>query len=207
LDGARRLNEEGIEMGERSAFLNAVVQGKTDLVFADIALGEFGRAEAALPALAEEAAKLKGWHEWLVGGRIAAAEAEILLGMGRFEQAANAAEESIARAASVGRLKYDVTSRIVLGSSLVNMHRAGDALPELQAALADAKRLGHPPTEWRAASALGGALFATGDDAGAEAAFGSARSLLRDFAEGLSEKRREVFLTSPQTKEVLKGRG
>lgn len=91
LEEARRLNQEAIELAERAAFPPPRVQGEIDLLFVDLAESGFASAEHAWPGLWEEAAAMKGWHNWLMIGRLAEAKAEIALGLGRPEAAADAA--------------------------------------------------------------------------------------------------------------------
>jgi hypothetical protein len=103
----------------------------------------------------------------------------------------------------VSPLKYAATSRLVLGRALRLTGRAPEAVESLQQALAEAERLKHPPTTWRAAATLADALQASGDDAGAEEAFTRARAEIDAFANRLSDARKERFLAAPQLAELF----
>jgi tetratricopeptide (TPR) repeat protein len=200
---ARTKNEEAIALGERAAFPGSQVSGKIDLVYSDVALGEVGRAEASLPALQTAAEATKGWHQWLWITRIARANAEVALAAGRHEEALELAVRAIVVAERYRRLKYTATSRLVLGRALREVGRAPEAVEALRQALQEAERLKHPPTLWCAAAALAGSLYAAGDDAGAEEAWGRARAEIDAFAARLSDARKERFLAAPQLAQLL----
>jgi tetratricopeptide (TPR) repeat protein len=202
-DEARARNEEAIEFGKASGFLLAALQARTDLLFTDLLEGEPGRADRIWPQLWGEAEKLEGWHEWLVQGRLAYARAEIDLARGKPEEAAAAASEAVAQARRVGRLKYEVAARTVLGAALLELKSEAEGVGELRAALAGAERLAHPPTTWRAAGRLAAALVATGDDEGAERAYAGLRATVDAFVADLSEERRDRFLAAPQVSDAL----
>jgi predicted Zn-dependent protease len=179
------------------------VQAAIDLLFLDLIEGRFGAAERAWPGLRERAEAMRGWHQWLMIGRLAEARAEIALGLGRPEAAAEAAAASIDHASWVGRLKYEVASRTVLGSALLAMGKPGEAVAELRRALAGAERLEHPPTLWRAAAELGAASYAAGDDHGAAAAYRKAQATIRSFAEALAPQRRRLLLAAEPVREIM----
>ena len=162
-----------------------------------------GRAEGSWPRLWDEASETRGWHQWLWLVRLAEAKAEIELARGRPEAAAEAAAEALELAAFHGRLKYELSPRLVLGSALLQLRREGEAVSVLGKALADAGRLRQPPSIVRAASRLGEALLATGDDAAAERAHRTARKTLDGFVGGLSEPHRESFLRTEAATVVL----
>jgi class 3 adenylate cyclase/tetratricopeptide (TPR) repeat protein len=203
LDSARARNEMAAEMGARSGFAMAEIQGGIDTVFIDLLSGEVGRAERAMPDLWERAAQAKGWHQWLMAGRLAEAESEIALARGDAEGAARAATEAIRRATDVPRLKYRTAGRIVLGSALTALNEPERAVAELRRASEDADRLGHPPTIWRSSAALGQALAATGDEEGAGDAVARAAEVVRTFAATLSLERGERLLAAGQVASLL----
>jgi tetratricopeptide (TPR) repeat protein len=203
LEGARALHREASEMAASAPFPIAEVQAGVDLLFTDLAEGEVGRAEAAWPGLWEAAQALKGFHQWLVSGRLEAARAEISLGIGKPQVAAEEAARALASASRVGRLKYEMASRLTLGLALAQMGRASEGEVELRRALAGAEQLGHPPSQWRTAAALGRALLANGDETGGEAAMAMARDAVQRFAAILSEERREGFLSATAIGQIL----
>jgi tetratricopeptide (TPR) repeat protein len=203
LDEARARNEEAIEFGKASGFLLAALQGRTDLLFTDLLEDEPGRANRTWPGLWREAEQLEGWHEWLIQGRLAYARAEIDLARGKPEEAAAAASDAIARSLRVGRLKYEVVARSVLGVALLELQREAEGVAELRAALVGAERLGHPPTTWRAAGRLATALARTGDDGGAQRAYACLTATVDAFVAELSENRRARLLAAPELRDAL----
>jgi class 3 adenylate cyclase len=196
-DEARAHNQHGAELAARAAFPIADVQAGVDLLFTDLDEGEVGKAETAWPALWEAAQKLRGFHQWLVSGRLEQARAEISLGLGRWETAAEDASRALASARRRGRLKYEVASRIVLADALAGLGRVAEGTNEARAALAGADRLGHPQSRWRAAATLGRLLAAAGDDDGSQNALTTVHEAVNGFAASLSEGRRGAFLASP----------
>jgi class 3 adenylate cyclase/tetratricopeptide (TPR) repeat protein len=200
---ARERNEEGAELAGRAGFPIAVVQSGVDLLFTDLAEGEVGRAQAAWPALWEATQNLKGFHQWLVSGRLEAARAEILLRCGDHESAATEATQALASATRRGRRKYEVAARIILAEALMNLGRSADGIAQGRAALSVAELLGHPPTHWRAAATLSRLLASAGDEEGAHEAQAGMRHVVERFAAGLSEPRRAAFLNAPSLARVL----
>ncbi|HEV2032703.1 MAG TPA: adenylate/guanylate cyclase domain-containing protein [Candidatus Dormibacteraeota bacterium] len=203
VEEARRRSEEAIEMSKRSGFPFSRGQALVDLLFLDLVEGEIGRADSSWRAVLELAESMRGWHHWLMIGRVMAAKAEIALRMGRSVEAAEAAGAAMAYAIEVGRPKYEVMARATLGSALLAAGKAGEAIEELRAARAGAERLKHPPSIWDVESRLGEALAASGHEMRSQAAFGAARQSIEKFASHLSAARREAFLSARQVREVL----
>jgi TolA-binding protein len=100
-------------------------------------------------------------------------------------------------------MKYMVAARTTLGAALLAQGDATGAAEVLRRALAEAEALKHPPSVWKASGKLAEALYAVGDDSGAEAASNQARSTLDAFASGLSDARRERFLAAPQVADLI----
>jgi class 3 adenylate cyclase/tetratricopeptide (TPR) repeat protein/ABC-type oligopeptide transport system ATPase subunit len=203
LDEARRRNEEAAELGARAGFAMAEIQSAIDQVFLDLLEYEPGRAHSRMPRLIEQADAAKGWHQWLMRGRLAEAAAEIALAKGDAEAAAAAADKAIQEATAVSRRKYETAARLVLGRALLQMKQHDQAVAELRAALAGAERLIHPPTVWRAWSSLSEALAQTADDRGAGEAYEKAVGTLRAFAGRLAPERAERLLRADPVQEIL----
>jgi tetratricopeptide (TPR) repeat protein len=172
-------------------------------VFLDVLEYEPGRAHSRMPRLIEQADASKGWHQWLMRGRLAEAAAEIALAKGDAEAAATAAYRAIKEATAVSRRKYETAARLVLGRALLQMKVHDTAEAELRAALAGAERLTHPPTLWLAWWSLGEALARTGDDRGAGEAYVKAVGTLQAFAGRLAPERAERLLGADPVKEIL----
>jgi tetratricopeptide (TPR) repeat protein len=204
---ARALNEEAVEIARRVAFPYAQMQGRIDLLLADLAGGDASAAEKAWPGLWQEAQTAKGLHRWLMAGRLAAARADIALALGRPETAAEAARESLAHAERYGRRKYQAASCLALGRALLDLQRPAEAAVELKRAVALAERLAHPPSIWQTSSWLARALTAVGDDEGAASARLTAGDEIRRFAQTLSDARRARFRGAPPVGDILVARG
>ncbi|MGH2809627.1 MAG: ATP-binding protein, partial [Actinomycetota bacterium] len=191
--GARKMVEEGIEMGKQVGFPMSPVQGAIDLVFLDVLDGEPGRAQKAIPVLREQAENLKGFHQWLAGSRVAEAAAEAALAAGSFEEAANAATDSIERARRHGRAKYELAGKTVLGRALAAMNSLDEATRELKTAAELGRRLKSPQLLFPAVHALSAVLSQAGRDEEAAAAAGEAAAAVAAMEAGLPPSRREAF--------------
>jgi class 3 adenylate cyclase/tetratricopeptide (TPR) repeat protein len=207
VDAARTLNEEAVEIARRVAFPYAQMQGRIDLLLADLAGGHASAAEKAWPGLWQEAQTAKGLHRWLMAGRLAAARADVALALGRPEAAAEAARESLAHADRYGRRKYQAASLLTLGRALLELQRPAKAVVELKKAVALAQRLAHPPSIWQTSSWLARALTAIGDDDGAEEVGAAAGDEIARFARTLSEERRARFLGAAEVADLIGTRG
>jgi hypothetical protein len=78
---------------------------------------------------------------------------------------------------------------------------------ELHTALDGIRRLGHPPTLWRAWWTLGTALAQTGQDDEAAAAMKAAANTLRTFAATLAPERSGPLLAAEPSREILSAAG
>jgi tetratricopeptide (TPR) repeat protein len=125
---SRQLNTEALELALRAGFPPPVVQARIDLLFCDLADGEFGRASTAWPALQEQAASMRAWHNWLTLGRLATAKAEIALGLGHPAGAAQAAAAALDHARRVHRPKHEAASLRVLGEAQLRLGDPAAAL-------------------------------------------------------------------------------
>jgi tetratricopeptide (TPR) repeat protein len=207
LDEATRRNEEAAELGAAAGFANAVLQSGIDQLFTDLDRGEAGSAEARWPELWERTQNIKGWHQWLMARRLAEAKAEIALAKGNYAEAARLAGDAIDRAREVRRAKYELAARLVLGRALMALGQPERGIDELRVALDGIRRLGHPPTLWRAWSILGTALAQIGqDDEAAEAAAAAAQTL-RIFAATLAPERNGPLLAAEPSRDILSAAG
>jgi tetratricopeptide (TPR) repeat protein len=207
LDEATRRNQEAAELGAAAGFANAVLQSGIDQLFTDLARGEVGRAEARWPELWERTQNTKGTHQWLMAGRLAEAKAEIALAKGDHAEAAWLAENAIDQSREVQRAKYELAARLVLGRALMALGHPERGLDQLRTALDGIRRLGHPPTLWRAWSILGTALAQTRRDDEAAAAVSAAANTLRTFAATLAPERSGPLLAAEPSREILSAAG
>jgi tetratricopeptide (TPR) repeat protein len=207
LDEATLRNQEAAELGAAAGFANAVLQSGIDQLFTDLARGEVGRAEARWPELWDRTQNTKGTHQWLMAGRLAKARAEIALAKGEYAEAARLAQEAIDQSREVRRAKYELAARLVLGQALMALGQPQRGIDELHTALRGIRRLGHPPTLWRAWWTLGTGLAQTGQDAEAAAAVEAAANTLRAFAATLAPERSEPLLVAEPSREILSAAG
>jgi tetratricopeptide (TPR) repeat protein len=207
LDEATRRNQEAAELGAAAGFANAVLQSGIDQLFTDLARGEVGRAEARWPELWDRTQNIKGTHQWLMAGRLAEAKAEIALAKGDHAEAAVLAQEAIDQSRQVQRAKYELAARLVLGQALMALGRPDRGIDQLHTALDGIRRLGHPPTLWRAWWTLGTALAQTGQDDEAAVAVSAAASTLRTFAATLAPERAGPLLAAEPSREILSAAG
>lgn len=199
---ARECNELGIEYASSANFGAALSQGRIDLLFADAAEGEIGRAELAHRAITHDVEALGGWHQWLGRGRLSLAAAEIGLAKSEPGAAAAAAVEARDHARMVGRLKYEALACDALARSMHALGRSDDARAAARTAAAASTRLDHPPTRWRTGTTLAQILWAAGELTEAVATARAAREALDGFGRSLTALRREQFLAAPSTQAV-----
>jgi class 3 adenylate cyclase/tetratricopeptide (TPR) repeat protein len=207
LDEATRRNQEAAELGAATGFANAMLQSGIDQLFTDLARGEVGRAEARWPDLWDRTQNTKGTHQWLMAGRLAEAKAEIALAKGDHAEAARLAQEAIDQSRQVQRAKYELAARLVLGRALMALGQPERGIDQLHTALDGIRRLGHPPTLWRAWWNLGTALAQTGQDDEAAAAVSAAANTLRTFAATLAPERSGPLLAAEPSREILSAAG
>jgi tetratricopeptide (TPR) repeat protein len=207
LEEARRRNREALELFRRVGFESGAMQSEIDLLYADVDEGDTDGAAAAWPDLWSRASAGAGFERWLAPGRLSVARAEIELKAGRAESAVEAAHEAIDIASRIARVKYDTSARVALGLALLELGKPKEAVAELRTAVGGADGLGHPPTRWRAHSALGRCSYELGDDEAAASAYGDAARIVRDFTATLDPKIAEKVIGSAPVKEILEWAG
>jgi tetratricopeptide (TPR) repeat protein len=142
-----------------------------------------------------------------MAGRLAEANAETALAKGNPAEAARLAQEAIDQSREVHRAKYELAARLVLGRALMSLGQPERGIDELRTALDGIRRLGHPPTLWRAWWTLGTALAETGQDDQAAVAVSAAANTLRTFAATLAQERSGPLLAAEPSREILSAAG
>jgi tetratricopeptide (TPR) repeat protein len=204
LDEARRRSEECLDgPDEATGFTMPRTNALADLVQALVPAGDLAAAERTWRIAWDETQKTHAWDRWLVGCRLAATRAEMAIGMGRLDEAIEWGRKTIDMSLTARRVKYEIAGRIALGHALVASGKQVEAVPGLRMALEQADRLGEPPKRWRAEAVLGRALYATGDDNGAQEAFAAASAIIREVAAGLTPERSARFLAVEEIRDVL----
>jgi tetratricopeptide (TPR) repeat protein len=139
-----------------------MVSGGLDLLLNFARRGDLGRAEGLVDEVAAGVTNVQGAHGWLWTLRLEQAQAEIALGRGDYERALRHAEAAIARARTLGRIKYEVAGLQVRGQALAALGHTREALGHLQSAVTRSRGTGDPAMFLRAAAVL---LAIEGDDA------------------------------------------
>ena len=206
LDEAKRRTEDALVGAELlTGFTMPRAMAMADLVQTALLQGDIASAENTWRIQWEDSINTRGWARWLVSCRLAAAKAELELLTGRTENAIEWARKTIDLCIPVHRVKYEIAGRVLLGRALVSSGKGAEAMPELRLAVEQSDRLGSPSVRWQAQAALGRALYATGDDNGAERAFAAATTVIQGVAAGLSPERSARFLRAEPIRGVLEG--
>ena len=201
---ARQRNRAALELvARRGAYGMPEMEAEIDLLLTDLAEHDPGRVQAALPALWSEAINGRAWRPWLGGLRLALVRAELARQVEGPAEAAAAAEDTIARARRVGRVKYEAAGAEILGTSLLGLGRRDEALAELRRAVALADRLGSPTARWQFRVSLRGALLATGDERGAEGVHREGAEIIRAYAATLKPAHAAHFLAAEPVREAI----
>lgn len=206
LEEAKSRSEESLEGPEEAdGFLMPRANARTDLLQTALMLGDIATAERLWQVQWDESSTTKAWTRWLIACRLAAVRAELELAKGRPDDAADWARKTIQVCLPVRRFKYEIVGRTMLGRALVALGNPEEAVAELRIASAQAAHYGAPAVRWPAEAALARALYAAGDDRGADEAFGHARGIVNDVAARLAPERRTRFLAAEPVEDVLQG--
>jgi class 3 adenylate cyclase/tetratricopeptide (TPR) repeat protein len=205
VDEARRRNEESLEMvAAHGEWGMPKLQGSIDLLIADLMDGEVGRAQARWPELWDAAINGKTWRPWLGGIRLAWVRAQMALQANDTETAIEWAGETLERATSSGRIKYELLARTVLAEVFPRVGRSTEAVREGKRSVEIADRLGTPALRWQTRATLARALESVGDDDGSGQVLSQARDLIQTWVQELQADHAESLLVAEPVREVLK---
>ena len=201
---ATELDRESQELGHRIKNQNVEVSALINIGYDHFHLGETDKALAVLrDSLVRVEKSAFGAHTWRWAMHLAAYLAEVLLALGRPEQALAQADKALLGARATGSLKYAGKAHLLRGRiALVGGDRASGET-ELREALDIARRIEYPNLVWPAAHGLAVALAARaereraarskGDEAQTVAAL--AAGTIRSIADRAPEAAlRETFL-------------
>jgi tetratricopeptide (TPR) repeat protein len=203
LKSARALSEEAHEVFRDSSFGMPRRFAQSDLLFTALLEGDVGGAEAAWPALWEDAQLASGWTRWLIIGRLTTAKAEIAVRT-RDAEAEEWAHRAVAVTTRTRRRKYEARARSLLGQAALAKGRIAEGLAELRLAVEIADALVNPPGRWAARADLSRALYESGDDDGAAATNREAVEIIDGFAATLAPQRATALLAAPAVQEILR---
>jgi class 3 adenylate cyclase len=197
LPAAREANARAISCGIAASFLMPQLQGQVDLMLTDLLEEHHEQALAQWPALWEHVDDAKGWHGWLMRGRLLQLRADLVLHVQGAAAALPAAERALEHAVQHERRAHEVLGRLTLSRALLALDRVEPAGEEAVRAQAIADALGHPVSRWQAAGQHSHVLAACGDQAGAEAAARAARDVVEAFAAGLPAPYNDLVRARP----------
>lgn len=204
IEEARRRAEECLEgPDEHTGFLMPRANARTDLLYAAMMAGDISTAEKYWRLQWEESSQVQAWTRWLMNCRLAAARSEMELMTGHVDRAVEWAYKTIDASVPVRRIKYEIVGRTLLGRALLAQGKAQDAVSELGTAVELADRLDSPLLRWQAREGRGRALYATGDETGAEQALATAIGIIRDVASNLAPERSARYLAAEPVRQVL----
>jgi tetratricopeptide (TPR) repeat protein len=203
LAAARTVSREGLEAGARAGFLGASVSAGIDLAMADVVEGEIGRAEQQMPGLIRAVEDFHGWHQWLWTGRLLDIEAEIAVGSGRHEDAADKTTEALRYLDRYPRPKYEAKAHTLRGRAMLGLGLLDEAGVSFRRAIALADGLHQSMLHWPALDGLASALEGSGLQTEAESTRQAARAMIDDIVGGLAVERRSMFLALPSVVPIL----
>lgn len=197
LPAARQANARAIECGVAASFLMPQLQAQVDLMLTDLLQGAHGEALSRWPALWEHVDDAKGWHGWLMRGRLLQLRADLRLHVEGPAAALPVAEQALAHAVRHDRRAHEVLGRLTVSRALLALGRPEPALRQARRAQATADALEHPVSRWQAATQRARALAACGDDDAASAADRAARDTVETYAASLPAPYSDLVRTRP----------
>ncbi len=203
LDTARRFSDEALALSDGMTFSMPRSFARSDLIQTDLLAGDVDAARRSWEGAWRDAEHATAWTRWLIYGRLATARAEIALRSETTDDAIDWATRALEVTTRTRRRKYEARSRSLLGEALARRGARQEALAELWTAVRIADDLVGPPARWEARAALGRASYLLGDDVGAEAVFGEARSLVEAFAATLSTRRAATLLGAQPIRDIV----
>lgn len=141
--GAEAIQEEARELG-RAHFTPSAVSAGIDLMFNLTRRGDVDQAGPMFSDVAAAVMQGQGWHGWLWRLRLSQLQAEMAQAYGKHAEAADLARASFLQSSAKHRGKYEAYARVTLARSLAATGRKQEALAELDAAVATARRLANP---------------------------------------------------------------
>ncbi len=177
------------------------MNARTDLIAAELLLGNLGVVERQWTSAWDDSQEVQAWEHWLTSGRLAAARAQLELGMGNLDDALTWSRRALEMAESGGRPKYEAISLQSLGQVLTQQGLAEEAVIELERAVAIADELGSPLVRWETRAALAAAQRAAGTDP--EPRQAEAAAIIDEVASSLSPERAETYLAASPVAAVL----
>jgi class 3 adenylate cyclase/tetratricopeptide (TPR) repeat protein len=204
VDEARRRNEAAVELVQtHGEWGMPLLQGRIDLLLADLMDGDVGAAQRGWPELWDAAINGKAWRPWNGGCRLALVRTQIAREAEDADATASSALDAIERARRATRPKYESAARVLLGEALVTLGRREEGLAEFKIATELAEQLGGVTPRWQAWAARSRCASTAGDDADAGSANARAREILETWIATLTPEHAAGVRAAPEAAAVL----
>jgi len=159
---ALELDREAVELGRHHKIGNVEVSSTLNIGGDLVRLGEPGQALTLLEGMVQRVENGLGSHRWRWDMRVAVGIAEALLGLGRGDEALAWIERAASTAHATGSAKYLGKCHALRGELAIPGRRWGEAIADLDQALAIGRRIEYPTLTWQAAHLLARAQAAVG---------------------------------------------
>ncbi len=189
---AEELALEAQERARASKFIVAMASPSIDRLFIFARTGHLSRADQVEHQLIQMLPSVTGPHVWLLALRLSQARAELALARGKFDQAIQHADETIAQTRATSRIKYQVAALETRAKALDRLGRKPEAVDDLRQAIALARPVGDPAMLLRASVAL---LATEGDDARAAEARRTTRQISQQLPNENMRSRFEAIIS------------
>jgi hypothetical protein len=204
VDEARRRNEAAVELVQaHGEWGMPLLQGRIDLLLADLMSGDVGAAQRGWPELWDAAINGKAWRPWNGGCRLALVRAQIAREAEDADATVGFALDAIERAQRATRPKYESAARALLGEAMVTLGRRTEGLAELRLATELADRLGGATPRWQTWAQRSRISYTAGDDDAAGHAAREAKEILDSWLATLTREHATAVRAAPEVAEVL----
>ena len=203
-DGARKYDEQGIEVSRQHHVLEAEANSWINLGIDYTHAGDGEKTVSAFHEVKDIFAR-DAWFRWRYNIRLQAATAEHWLRQGDLEKAREFALRLHETASEHGVPKYIGVAHKLMGEVEIAKGNLAEAEKHFDAALEELRKFPAPLVAWKTYAELGRLKTQSGDSSSARAAFGQAAEIVNSMAANISEESlRATFLNSTVVSEVLR---
>ncbi len=204
VEEARRRNEAAVDLVQtHGEWGMPLLQGRIDLLLADLMDGDVGAAQRGWPELWDAAINGKAWRPWNGGCRLALVRTQIAREAEDADTTASSALDAIERARRATRPKYESAARALLGEAMLTLGRREEGLAELATATELADGLGGATPRWQTWALRSRLSYAAGDDDAAAAAAREAKDILGAWIATLTPEHAAGVRSAPEAAAVL----
>lgn len=205
-DGARQLNEEGVELARHWKKIPAEISALINLQLDILHLGD---PTAALDGLSELQARIAdeafGFHAWRWQLRLDYAQALCHLALGNSGVAQQLATNGMNQARATSSTKYVAFNHEIRGAALALDGRLDEATSEWKLAIALADKIEYQPVRWQGRYQLGQLLSTLGFDAEAKTQYKEAAEIITSIAQSLGGTTVQSRFLAGKTVQQIKG--